>query len=74
MKQIDDGRMERQSREGWQVRAVLLTDHTAERKIERDVHRDTALKTMTMFKGRLRKGEGARQREREVMNGGLGIS
>ena len=66
--------MERQSREGWQVRAVLSTDHTAERKIERDVHRDTALKTMTMFQGRLRKGEGARQREREVMNGVLDIS
>ena len=56
-----------------QVRA-LSTDHTAERKIEREIHRDTALKTMTMFNGRLREGEGASQRQREVMNVILGIS
>ena len=53
LKQTDDGRMERRSRE-----RALSTDHTAERKIEREIHRDTAMKTIARFKCRVPRGEG----------------
>lgn len=54
------------------------TDHASERKIEREIHRDTAMKTITKFGGRLREGQeakakamGRHQPHREVWGSGF---